>query len=602
MAKILRFLLLPPCLLLASIIAQPYQTMEETLVHIDMKGSAARPTYLKQLLGLVAQLGATGVVMEWEDMFPYTGELGNYVNGYAYTLNEVDDVLSYAQQLGLTVIPLVQTLGHAEWVLKMEENLQIREDPKYPMVFCIGHERAQTLIQAMIQQVAQVHSKYGMHFFHIGADEAYQMGQCPEDVALLNTSAYKNDTKRLVFDHMKRVSEIITAKHPGTKVLAWFDEFKTADPKLVKEYELEDLIEPVVWKYTDNLDYYLPSGMWRNLSTMFPNVWGASAFKGANGADKMDNQMAPYIANNKEWFLQTLKHREKFSTFRGVILTGWSRYDHFAALCETMPTSMMSLAVNLQIVQNFVVTDRAAVNMMKTLKCPADTTLDQIMQNQDKCHYPGYRVRDAIRDFLKLKVYYENSTWIHNRERGWLKLSQQITAHTNPYYVDVLSKTYGKLLSSLDTVLKRLKSAMDEIFFEETALEFRITYIDEFYEMISKKLDAIDKVDRQKGWPRRPILGRLIVEAPPVPHRTTKKPPTKPTTTTKVPPTTTKRPTTTRSPPTTTIRSQSNRKSDRKTTPSPKKDPLPTPTPLGGLTDEEKLILRSINPYFSRAK
>ncbi|CAJ0585971.1 unnamed protein product, partial [Mesorhabditis spiculigera] len=438
---------------------QPFANLEQTLVHIDMKGSAPRPGYLKQLLTIFEQLGATGIVLEWEDMFPYTGSLSNYINGYAYSLAEVDDVLSHAQQLGLQVVPLVQTLGHAEWILKAEENVQIREDPQFPMVFCIGDSRARQLIKDSVQQVAKIHAKYGMRFFHIGADEAYQMGECPQDVALLNTSRYRNDTKRLVFDHMKTVAEIVTTVHPSVKVLAWFDEFKTADPSMLKEFGLDGLIEPVVWKYTDNLDYYLPAGMWRNLSTVFPNVWGASAYKGANGADKMDNAMKPYLKNNQEWFVQTMKHSEQFSTFRGMILTGWSRYDHFAVLCETMPTSMMSLAVNLQIITNYVVTERAAMHIMKTLKCPQGTTLDDVTKNQDKCHYPGYRVREEIRAFERLVVYYENATWIQNRERGWLRMAQQVTGHSNPYYVDVLATTYSKILASLDTLLANLKYA-----------------------------------------------------------------------------------------------------------------------------------------------
>jgi hexosaminidase len=45
------------------------------LVHIDMKGGPPTLDYLLQLLPLLKSWGATGILIEWEDMFPYWGTL-----------------------------------------------------------------------------------------------------------------------------------------------------------------------------------------------------------------------------------------------------------------------------------------------------------------------------------------------------------------------------------------------------------------------------------------------------------------------------------------------------------------------------------------------
>ena len=83
----------------------------QRLVHFDLKGAPPKVDYLKKVLKLSAGLGATGVLMEYEDMFPFTGKLGKAAAANHYSADEVRELLDECQALGLTVIPLVQTFG-----------------------------------------------------------------------------------------------------------------------------------------------------------------------------------------------------------------------------------------------------------------------------------------------------------------------------------------------------------------------------------------------------------------------------------------------------------------------------------------------------------
>lgn len=47
----------------------------ERLVHLDLKGAPPKLSFLKQLLPVLRALGATGLLIEYEDMFPYSGAL-----------------------------------------------------------------------------------------------------------------------------------------------------------------------------------------------------------------------------------------------------------------------------------------------------------------------------------------------------------------------------------------------------------------------------------------------------------------------------------------------------------------------------------------------
>ena len=64
-----------------------------------------------QVLKLAKQLGATGVIMEYEEMFPFEGKLADITAVNAYTKEDIRRILDQCEELQFEVIPLVQTFG-----------------------------------------------------------------------------------------------------------------------------------------------------------------------------------------------------------------------------------------------------------------------------------------------------------------------------------------------------------------------------------------------------------------------------------------------------------------------------------------------------------
>lgn len=83
--------------------------------------------YIEKVLPLLAKLGATGILIEYEDMFPYDGVLAGIKAGNAYSKDDIRRILEAAKANNLIVIPLVQTFGHLEFVLKLREFKHLRE-------------------------------------------------------------------------------------------------------------------------------------------------------------------------------------------------------------------------------------------------------------------------------------------------------------------------------------------------------------------------------------------------------------------------------------------------------------------------------------------
>ena len=105
-----------------------------SFVHLDLKGAAPKIDYFEKLFPFLKSLGANGLLLEYEDMFPFTGRLAVVRHGLAYSKEDVQRILALAEQNHLKVMPLLQTYGHLEYVLKLKEFMHLREDPRYPQV------------------------------------------------------------------------------------------------------------------------------------------------------------------------------------------------------------------------------------------------------------------------------------------------------------------------------------------------------------------------------------------------------------------------------------------------------------------------------------
>jgi len=65
-------------------------------------------------------------------MFPWTGDLSVLARPGHYTEEAVSSLLEHAARLGLEVIPLIQTFGHMEFVLKHSKFRHLREVARVP--------------------------------------------------------------------------------------------------------------------------------------------------------------------------------------------------------------------------------------------------------------------------------------------------------------------------------------------------------------------------------------------------------------------------------------------------------------------------------------
>ncbi|XP_067944529.1 hexosaminidase D-like [Watersipora subatra] len=475
----------------------------QRVVHLDLKGAAPKVSYLEKLFPLLKSLGATGILIEWEDMFPYEGELEEISAKDCYSKADVQSMLSLAKDNHLSIIPLLQTFGHMEFVLKGEKYKHLREHPKQPQVINPHKPESLDLIKLMIDQ--QLALQPQVQQIHIGADEVWDLGSSRESVEQMKM--YGVSKEQIFLNHIREVAGHVKNTHPFIDTLMWDDMFRNAKTADIEKSRVNKLVTPVVWKYTPNVHTILSDDIWLKYGKIFHNVWLASAFKGATGSDQILTDVSYHYSNHIGW-LRIIAKISSTMSIEGMMLTGWQRYDHFGTLCELLPVAIPSLAVCLSAMQHAGVSKTYLNNINGLLGCRPEAPLQWTINTKDypspKCTFPGHRILEGVYA-LKNARYYLSFLDSKNSLAGWHKeynLNRGFSQRSRMVYLLEKSTKAQKLLTiAEDTLVQELP----KVFSEETVTEWLQTNIEPMKEHLSTKISQAHEALLPDTWPRRPI-------------------------------------------------------------------------------------------------
>ncbi|KAF4012767.1 hypothetical protein G4228_003113 [Cervus hanglu yarkandensis] len=288
------------------------------LVHLDLKGAPPKVCYLSEIFPLFRALGANGVLIEYEDMFPYEGHLRLLRAKHAYSPSEIKEILHLATLNELEVIPLVQTFGHMEFVLKHEALAHLREVARFPNTLNPHKEESLALVRTMIDQVMELHP--GARWLHVGCDEVYYLGEGETSRQWLQQEP--NSKAGLCLSHMEAVASHVRARYPTTTPLMWDDMLRDIPEDQLSGSRVPQLVEPVLWDYGADLDIHGKALLVEKYQKSgFSWLWAASAFKGATGVNQSLTPIEHHLRNHLQW-LQVAGSMPA-DTLRGIILTGW---------------------------------------------------------------------------------------------------------------------------------------------------------------------------------------------------------------------------------------------------------------------------------------
>ncbi|NXS70160.1 HEXDC Hexosaminidase, partial [Pandion haliaetus] len=407
------------------------------LVHLDLKGAAPRVSYLEQVFPLLSQLGANGILIEYEDMFPFKGELEILKSPYAYSEDDIERIQQLAELHKLEVVPLVQTFGHVEFILKHDKYQHLREVERFPNSFNPHVPNTLALLKSILSQVIEKHRH--STWIHIGADEVFHLGEGMDSKNWMSRN--KGDTGTMYLKHIKEVLGFITTQYWGLRVLMWDDMLrKISVGALQGERMGTAAVAPELGV----------SAVPVRMAALAGIVPGARQ-------EPMPGPVGTRVLGEHEDPQASSRH--------------WHQYDHYSVLCELLPVGIPSLAVCLQTLVNGGFTEETKRKVLDTLG------FQSMQLEQSTCEgrgvFPGaeiYHMVEQVNGHLKesiLKALEEESAI-----KGWFSPYHRKRQFGNPRNMETFGSKVLKLHEDWESFVRDLHAHLERVYFPDTVEEW----------------------------------------------------------------------------------------------------------------------------------
>jgi len=159
--------------------------LPQKIAHLDLKGIQRRPEELLRHLELLGRFGYDGILVEYEDRFPFRAVQFALEPDEVWTPGFHREFLAKAAACGLQVIPLQQSLAHLEYALRWERYREhgithpLRHDQIESTTLHIGREESREWMKSLLKEIIEAHPD--SPYLHLGMDESWSLGVYARD-------------------------------------------------------------------------------------------------------------------------------------------------------------------------------------------------------------------------------------------------------------------------------------------------------------------------------------------------------------------------------------------------------------------------------------
>lgn len=282
--------------------------------HIDLRIQVMKMGALKAFALKLSKTGINTIIMEWEGTYPFTKH-PLIPNRYAYSREEIIGFINYCNFIGVDVIPLQQSFGHVEYILRNDRYKDLREDQKdFSQVCPLQTEQDKALFTDLYTDLASTHtSKY----IHIGGDETYLLGHDER----CRLKAAKEGKSKLYIDYIKMLCNIVI-KLGKTPVL-WAD-IALKYPEAIKLLPKGTVF--IDWNYGWEMNRF---GDHQKLMESGYEIWGSPALR-SSPDNYFLTQWEKHFKNIRDFVPAAAS-----MGYKGIVMTSWSTSGQYSPVFES---------------------------------------------------------------------------------------------------------------------------------------------------------------------------------------------------------------------------------------------------------------------------
>ncbi|KAM3725821.1 Hexosaminidase [Dirofilaria immitis] len=200
------------------------------------------------------------------------------------------------------------------------------------------------------------------------------------------------------------------------------------------------------------------------------------------------------------------EHHSKFKQFRGIIVTGWQRFDHFAIICEVIPVGLLSAAVNMAVLKSGQYSSEVMRSVSQVLKCSSVLYFDKNSSPFiPQCTFPGVHVFHAVQTLHSTINSVEEQVFNDYQVRGWIARFNEKHLYTQAWYLDQVLYKVKSFLREMEVCEQNIRTEMQTVFYNDTVAEFVYVYVKPTLKRLEELSQRIDKLSELRVFPRRPF-------------------------------------------------------------------------------------------------
>jgi hypothetical protein len=213
-----------------------WPSMQWRGVHDDIsRGPIPTLDYMKKEIRVLAAYKVNLFALYMEHVFDFKSQPLVAPKEAALTPDQIRELVDYAKQYYVTILPEQQTFGHLHHVLKYEMYSDIAETP-HGHVLTPTKEQSYDFIRSLYSELVPL---FPGPFLHIGADETFELGhgQTKDRVAQVGMG-------RVYLEHLQKVFQIL---QPYNKELMFWGDIAVKYPELLSILPKQMIAVP--WEY-----------------------------------------------------------------------------------------------------------------------------------------------------------------------------------------------------------------------------------------------------------------------------------------------------------------------------------------------------------------